>query len=702
MVGRTLLAVLLGCAAAFAGRVRVANPDLLREISPEARRVIERQGMVACPTTAEQMYDLYIHAAEDDLPILVTVDPLLHTFHILYDYSLRTAELDHFYPEMERVLAGLLAFELDRYAQAQDTAIRMALAENIAYLSVPLALLRPGFEPPSIVADIVRRELVLIDGIAPAMSAVMGYREDFTQYRPRGHYTRNERFRRYFRAMMYLGRMTFRLRTAFGTPALASTRRTILLSDAFESATTDSGVPVKDLWQRVYDATTYMVGRSDDVLPAEYDRLARRLAGDAPLEQWAVDDNNVLKFCDAARGELAQPEVLSDFVDPGQPIPAGMRLMGQRFIPDARVFHNLTFDRIPDRLLPMSLDVMAALGSDRARELLIDVYHQDTFPGYVATLDSMRTVFAGFDSADWNQNAYYGWLHALKLNLEPVRHARRRALVARFLRSEAYPDKTLVTSCGSWAQLRHDTILYAKQSYTTAVSISVIPERRRFSAYVEAKPAVFRQVANSAGQLAFRLKSMGRLNVEVEQKLARLAETADRLAQIAQAELSGRQMSESDVDFCRGIGKSVKLMTTFSDQFGKTYLSEQPARARSAAAEQKSLPRLDAESGMADPVEAEAQRVSFGRTTNEDRRMALVADVHTEPNSGRVLEVAVGDPMRLYAVVPCWGRQYLAVGACFSFYEFTKPMSERMTDAEWQTLSPKPPMPLWTRSFVAP
>jgi hypothetical protein len=312
----------------------------------------------------------------------------------------------------------------------------------------------------------------------------------------------------------------------------------------------------------------------------------------------------------------------------------------------------------------------------------------------------MRTVFAGFDSADWDQNAYYSWLYALKLNMEPVRPARRRALTARFLKSEAYPDKTLVTSCGSWAQLRHDTILYAKQSYTS-VGLTILQDYRH-SAYVEARPAVFRQVANCARRVAYKLKAVGRSNAEVEQKLIRLGEAADRLAQIAQAELSGRQMSESDVDFCRGIGKSVKSMTTFSDQFGKAYLSERPAPVRSAAAEQKSLPRLDSETGMADPVEAEAQRVSFGRTTNEDRRMALVADVHTDPNFGRVLEAAVGDPMKLYAVVPCWGRQYLAVGACFSFYEFTKPMSERLTDAEWQALSPKPPMPEWTRSFVAP
>ena len=87
-------------------------------------------------------------------------------------------------------------------------------------------------------------------------------------------------------------------------------------------------------------------------------------------------------------------------------------------------------------------------------------------------------------------------------------------------------------------------------------------------------------------------------------------------------------------------------------------------------------------------------------TPNVDKRMALVADVHTDPNSGSVLEEAVGNPCKVYAVIPFYGKQYLAVGACFSYYEFTKPMNQRMTDEEWQALSPRPPMPVWTKSFI--
>jgi hypothetical protein len=207
-------------------------------------------------------------------------------------------------------------------------------------------------------------------------------------------------------------------------------------------------------------------------------------------------------------------------------------------------------------------------------------------------------------------------------------------------------------------------------SYTTE-GISIIPkDQPRRVAYVEPKPEVFRQLVHLSVELQNRLKALGRLNEEVDGKLARYADMATHLARIADDELAGKQMPESDVEFCRSGGGLLQSLTAFSQEFGEKYTSEPSQRGRG----------------------------SRWPTTNEDRHMALVADVH---NAGDLaLEEGVGNPLRMYAAVPCWGAQYLAVGACFSYYEFTKPATERMTDAEWQALSPKPPMPEWTKSFV--
>jgi len=80
--------------------------------------------------------------------------------------------------------------------------------------------------------------------------------------------------------------------------------------------------------------------------------------------------------------------------------------------------------------------------------------------------------------------------------------------------------------------------------------------------------------------------------------------------------------------------------------------------------------------------------------------MALVADVHTDPNSKKVLEVAVGNPLIIYAVIPYNGDNYLAAGGMFSYFEFTHPMDDRLTDEKWQNMQPYDRIEDWMRSFV--
>ena len=43
-------------------------------------------------------------------------------------------------------------------------------------------------------------------------SSIFHYKEDYSQYHPRGHYTQSEKLKRYFKTMMWYGRITFLLR----------------------------------------------------------------------------------------------------------------------------------------------------------------------------------------------------------------------------------------------------------------------------------------------------------------------------------------------------------------------------------------------------------------------------------------------------------------------------------------------------------
>jgi hypothetical protein len=80
----------------------------------------------------------------------------------------------------------------------------------------------------------------------------------------------------------------------------------------------------------------------------------------------------------------------------------------------------------------------------------------------------------------------------------------------------------------------------------------------------------------------------------------------------------------------------------------------------------------------------------------EDALLPLVADVHTDVNSGQVLEVAIGYPLEIY--VKGKGKTYR--GAMFSYYEFKQPMKERMTDKDWQEKANSAPLEKWI-SFIS-
>ena len=85
-------------------------------------------------------------------------------------------------------------------------------------------------------------------------------------------------------------------------------------------------------------------------------------------------------------------------------------------------------------------------------------------------------------------------------------------------------------------------------------------------------------------------------------------------------------------------------------------------------------------------------------------RTTLVADVHTDTNTGQVLEEAVGYVnFIIVAFKTPDGSLRAGAGPVFSYYEFKQPMSDRLTDEAWRELLASghaPARPLWTESIV--
>ncbi|MHA2302545.1 MAG: DUF3160 domain-containing protein, partial [Candidatus Thorarchaeota archaeon] len=486
-----------------------------------------------------------------------------------------------------------------------------------------------------------------------------GYREDFTQFVPRGHYTRSETLERYFLAMMWYGRVSLRLQPNLpelpNEKGMDNTAQAILISLALmdEISTMPAGITGYDLWDAIYEPTVFFVGAADDLLPTEYLELVQTMYG-SEITIPDLDDDALLEdFIDAAL-EFREPAIL------GHPVPdtltlaqtMGLRFMGQRYIPDSYILGQLVYKNVGTmanpRLMPMGLDVMAALGSDRAWELLEP---EKVYENYESQMNMLWDMVGNITDAEWTSNLYYLWLYSLLPLLTDPGEG-----YPFFMQSDAWVDKQLSTALGSWAELRHDTILYAKQSYTW--ELTGAPETVK--GYVEPVPQVYARLASLCKMMIDGLDTRSLLSSIMDTKLTKLYDLLLDLQTISIKELEGTPLT---MDEFHTIWKSGTILGDIV-----------------------ALPRDD------------------NLTSDADDDMAVIADVHTDPNSGTVLEEAVGRPMVIYVAVHVDGQVALTRGGIFSYYEFTWPMNDRLTDEAWQdmlTEGEAPPLPTWNASFVA-
>jgi len=431
-------------------------------------------------------------------------------------------------------------------------------------------------------------------------------------------------------------------------------------------------------WDRIYTVTAFYVGLSDDLGPYEYIDALNSVFGGS-FDPADLDDGTIGELR-AKLAEYGSPEIYGGTGNCVIPPPftpeqadqclnntAGFRLMGQRFIPDSYMFTNLVgpytgiyqgdgekpFTFIidgagrPVRGFPRGLDVMALLGSDRSRELL-DELDDSNYKDYDRQYGALEDEFDSFDAEEWNKNLYWSWLFALKPLLDD-----HGAGYPTFMQTDAWQDKELTTALASWAELRHDTILYAKQSYTMmTTSAPPMEEEKPVVGYVEPVPEFYNRLLALTRMTNSGLTEMDVLDDSSKYRLANLERILARLVNISSKELENEELSKDDYDFIKNFG----------DNLG----------------------------GVIADVDDKAKKTT------------IVADVHTDGNTGQVLEEGVGyvDLIVVAYKLPD-GRILVGAGPVMSYYEFKQPMDDRLTDEAWMGLldSNPPERPEWVSGF---
>ncbi|MBN1355251.1 DUF3160 domain-containing protein [bacterium] len=661
--------------------------DRARELAP-AENLVRNQGFGAVATRRfDEFADAYKNLKEREIPIFVSSDTFLHLVHIQFDETLRNIEETHFY---EDLLTMLAAMESNLKQRDVGKMLEPAKTLGLDYLRLMITCLDP--EQVQQVSPAVRSELQLIGRHAGfANSPLFSYMEDYSQYVPRGHYTRSEILKRYFTTMMAAGRFTFLVKG--GEPhgqfapylvseetARIQTLAAMLLADTLRTAAVPDGRRCREVWERIYTVTSFYTGLADDLTPLDY-LSAFSCSGADSIPRLADDRDAYLRFkTELARlsppaiysgtgnagtidwktvSGLAAPEIL----DKALQKTAGFRLMGQRFIPDSYFMGRLVFPSVGGpplsgnpftaemtgqglrKVWPRGLEVMALLGSDRADKWLTEL--EDTgYPGYGDVRKELEREIGELNPADWHRNAYWSWLALFRILLEPC-----PAGYQTFQLQKSWNDKSINSCLASWSQLRHDTILYAKQSYTMLAKSAIMKPPEKVSGYIEPAPEFYQALLNLTRMTRSALDAFELLSNEGRDWFKEMESMLETIRSITVKELQNQPLSEPDWEWIRTIGS--RIGTVLDRQIE---LSPQPEGAR--------MPSQEIE-----------------------KRTTLIADVHTDSNTKQVLEEGTGFlDMAVVCVRFPDGSLQLTVGPVLSHYEFKHPMSDRLTDEAWRQI----------------
>jgi len=633
----------------------------------------------------DDMISLYMDLIEKPtLSIFVTTDLAAHASYLVFSRLLQYLEEEYFYPQLVKLTDEYIKAIEQKKGQVPESIYNTSLlyfqtaqallalapekvedrfyyrsggreyytVRGINYKDVDAAQVLKNY-PKQVVSEIEKMDRAAGFG----QSSIFNFAEDYSQYKARGHYTKNGVLGAYFRALIWYGRINFNLGDDGNTRELAMQLAPTAL---FITDITENSPSIKNLWKSLFDPITELIGISDDISFYELAPLWNNVKG-AGFNQWYSDTSKLQTFITTDYKELRPPSISSSslFYGPyaGGPAmvdrrpPVGWRLFGQRYTLDSEIHHHLSPPRFfvcterleLNRNMVRGLDIMKVFGS-RTADWLLSESDFKKYPGLEDRMNALQQNLDTLKDEYWFSTYYTNVLYQIK-----TQALFENGTGFYFTEKPGWNLKAMNSAHGTWAELRNATILYVNQSYgemgggapmQPTFRTKPLPEPVH---YIEPNIPFWASSAVAFQKIYDILEKYDYLDARTAQALNRMQNIFDKAAQISKIQADDKEVSREDLTWISRIARElVSLVLTHAG----------------------------------------------GNVMNRDNlRMALVADVYTNAEIGLVLETAVGIPYRLY--VPLndgQGGKRIAIGYSFSYYEFNQPISKRLNNDEWKAI----------------
>ncbi len=637
----------------------VTNMYQMEDAENEFKDLISKNGFAIVDGQDDQLFHIYEKNDYHDFPSFVTTDMYLQLYHMYFDFLLRDLEQTMLMGELKSFATSMHSEMLKIAKSTSDPVIKDAAEFNATFYAIGLSLLtdNKNYEVPAKYKEYFDVEIGNVNKASDNFSEFLGYEAvmfPYSLFRPRGHYTRDDSFKRYFKSMMWFQYVAFCLEDdiQFG--------RAVLNADVIRKSDN-----LQKVYKGITEPITFIVGEPDNVSVMQ---LSQEMAkSNLTAEKILGNSSEMKKFRSTIKKIADQqnrisPKQATSCVDK-------INLMPQRYLADNEILQELVdvISKPTQRAVPKGLDVLAAFGSDDAYKILIDEYQEDKkWPDYVSEFEKVKKAMK---NVNWDATMYNKWMQSLNTLLEKdSRHPY-------FMKTFQWAKKNLNAALASWSELKHDCILYGEQPMGAECGGGEELPEPVVVGYVEPNLAYWNKALELLDKTENVLKANGMLTAKAKDITDNMREKAQFLKSVSEKELAGKKLTENEYNQIEYIGSSFEWLT---------------------------LDMLNA--GAENPI------YDWYEIQGADRKVAVVADIYTA-NSGNnpdksILYAATGNVNTIYVIVEIDGKLWLTRGAVLSYREFDIPLGNpRLTDEEWQDMLEKAPgygVPEWIKEIIAP
>lgn len=560
----------------------------------------------------------------------ITTDSIVHLYHIIYLGMMEEMEQNSLKQKFIALSKNCLDNAINDYKEAKGDDKNLTL-RNAALFLCALDLLEADYdgEVPSEVRDLADKELENIKAEGNAVSNITGEEIDYSQFKARGNYTKNENLKKYFKVNMLYSQELVQLENPDESINLEALKQAILISRTMLKDETSF-----KLWQDIYKPISFLVENTEDTTPIDIYKSISTATKENTIEEVLAD--NVVN---AVADEIKNKENPKIKPDSGKVF----AFLPQRAVVDNTWLQNLV-DTRPQSQRPVvsGVDLMALLGNSLAERLTLTNEDNLKWDEFKEKYEETKAMVDARTDKEEKANIYRTWLWVLKAFNNEYGEG-----YPDFMKSEKWQYKDLNTALASWAQLKHDTILYAKEFGAEMGGYDPVEVKH----YVEPNVNLYRRVKYLVGLTMDADEKYSLLNETQRDRLKDFDNMLEFLIKVSLEELKDETTSDEDNERLSVIGGEMEnIFMAFNDGGGDFEIA----------------PR--------------------------DRDTANVADIQmigsnvVNKPAGSFLEVGSGRFSTIYVVYRLNGKYYLGSGSVMNYYEFYS--ENRLDNNEFKEMLP--------------